>query len=170
MNKHICPVFVMTEADEHSYDRRETQQSKLAMRRQTHCSKAKFAATRRRTGRFALTRLQNRPVPPPPAVPLFPFASVFFFFGRPLWHGSSRKSTAEKLPRKTFIVLIRNSSCMELFFVLRSLFRAYIGTNFSFLPLTCANLNFRDVINGKGVRSEERRVGKECRSRWSPYH
>ena len=24
---------------------------------------------RRRTGRFALTRLQNRPVPPPPAVP-----------------------------------------------------------------------------------------------------
>src|SRR5574339_1146673 len=26
-----------------------------------------------------------------------------------------------------------------------------------------------DEINGK-VRSEERRVGKECRSRWSPYH
>src|SRR2546427_10237592 len=23
---------------------------------------------------------------------------------------------------------------------------------------------------GKPVRSEERRVGKECRSRWSPYH
>ena len=22
----------------------------------------------------------------------------------------------------------------------------------------------------KGGRSEERRVGKECRSRWSPYH
>ena len=22
----------------------------------------------------------------------------------------------------------------------------------------------------KSVRSEERRVGKECRSRWSPYH
>ena len=22
----------------------------------------------------------------------------------------------------------------------------------------------------RGVRSEERRVGKECRSRWSPYH
>ena len=26
-----------------------------------------------------------------------------------------------------------------------------------------------DVGNGN-VRSEERRVGKECRSRWSPYH
>ena len=24
--------------------------------------------------------------------------------------------------------------------------------------------------NGIGARSEERRVGKECRSRWSPYH
>ena len=23
---------------------------------------------------------------------------------------------------------------------------------------------------GKRMRSEERRVGKECRSRWSPYH
>src|SRR3712207_3457689 len=26
-------------------------------------------------------------------------------------------------------------------------------------------------LNGiEGLRSEERRVGKECRSRWSPYH
>src|SRR2546429_3969084 len=27
-----------------------------------------------------------------------------------------------------------------------------------------------DVATGKILRSEERRVGKECRSRWSPYH
>ena len=27
-----------------------------------------------------------------------------------------------------------------------------------------------DTFNLKGIRSEERRVGKECRSRWSPYH
>ena len=25
-------------------------------------------------------------------------------------------------------------------------------------------------INSQSSRSEERRVGKECRSRWSPYH
>ena len=25
-------------------------------------------------------------------------------------------------------------------------------------------------ITADGTRSEERRVGKECRSRWSPYH
>ena len=28
---------------------------------------------------------------------------------------------------------------------------------------------FEEEINGD-FRSEERRVGKECRSRWSPYH
>jgi len=27
-----------------------------------------------------------------------------------------------------------------------------------------------DAQPGTGTRSEERRVGKECRSRWSPYH
>ena len=26
------------------------------------------------------------------------------------------------------------------------------------------------IIAIEGIRSEERRVGKECRSRWSPYH
>ena len=32
---------------------------------------------------------------------------------------------------------------------------------------------FKGCVNyvlGKEQRSEERRVGKECRSRWSPYH
>src|SRR3712207_7569455 len=31
---------------------------------------------------------------------------------------------------------------------------------------TCCHVNHTLV----GFRSEERRVGKECRSRWSPYH
>ena len=26
------------------------------------------------------------------------------------------------------------------------------------------------ISKSEGARSEERRVGKECRSRWSPYH
>ena len=29
---------------------------------------------------------------------------------------------------------------------------------------------FLDSLDVKMRRSEERRVGKECRSRWSPYH
>src|ERR1035438_10614741 len=28
----------------------------------------------------------------------------------------------------------------------------------------------RDLVARSQTRSEERRVGKECRSRWSPYH
>ena len=28
----------------------------------------------------------------------------------------------------------------------------------------------RDGVSDMHCRSEERRVGKECRSRWSPYH
>ena len=35
---------------------------------------------------------------------------------------------------------------------------------FSLEPGSCV------VLCGKLTRSEERRVGKECRSRWSPYH
>ena len=36
----------------------------------------------------------------------------------------------------------------------------------------CANLMEEAANKTEGVskRSEERRVGKECRSRWSPYH
>ena len=34
------------------------------------------------------------------------------------------------------------------------------------IPVTVDN--FTEIMTGN--RSEERRVGKECRSRWSPYH
>ena len=38
---------------------------------------------------------------------------------------------------------------------------------------TSAHLMRYDSVHGRfdgEIRSEERRVGKECRSRWSPYH
>src|SRR5271166_5288395 len=39
----------------------------------------------------------------------------------------------------------------------------------SFLP--CVHgLTGRPLAERRSLRSEERRVGKECRSRWSPYH
>ena len=39
-------------------------------------------------------------------------------------------------------------------------------------PVICDVTKGKDLENlvKKAVRSEERRVGKECRSRWSPYH
>ena len=44
-----------------------------------------------------------------------------------------------------------------------------------FVPRLCDKPAFKDVYSvmnnwGANHRSEERRVGKECRSRWSPYH
>ena len=39
----------------------------------------------------------------------------------------------------------------------------------AFSVATPAKQSFLDKI-WTGIRSEERRVGKECRSRWSPYH
>ena len=57
-------------------------------------------------------------------------------------------------------------------------------TNFSRILNTLTGMHFEDrnqfinnlnrysllIIDDLGIRSEERRVGKECRSRWSPYH
>ena len=39
-------------------------------------------------------------------------------------------------------------------------------TDLSVLALQTPNI----VLKQESDRSEERRVGKECRSRWSPYH
>jgi len=38
------------------------------------------------------------------------------------------------------------------------------------LPNACATVGMLQVSPNSRNRSEERRVGKECRSRWSPYH
>src|SRR5260221_13258278 len=37
-------------------------------------------------------------------------------------------------------------------------------------PFGASALTIHRLDTGQGQRSEERRVGKECRSRWSPYH
>src|SRR5256885_16298539 len=37
-------------------------------------------------------------------------------------------------------------------------------------PMVMATCSPLSVVYAVGARSEERRVGKECRSRWSPYH
>ena len=42
---------------------------------------------------------------------------------------------------------------------------SYMGVSF-----TVSDRRILTQSGLKGQRSEERRVGKECRSRWSPYH
>ena len=50
-----------------------------------------------------------------------------------------------------------------------------VGTAFALNTAGAAGFDIMDkvVVNAvaeQETRSEERRVGKECRSRWSPYH
>src|SRR5258707_10073724 len=45
--------------------------------------------------------------------------------------------------------------------------RQGIGT---FTPSDPKSQDISELVGGIDLRSEERRVGKECRSRWSPYH
>ena len=44
-----------------------------------------------------------------------------------------------------------------------------IYTRIKGTPITARKMKEIACENGE-IRSEERRVGKECRSRWSPYH
>ena len=44
------------------------------------------------------------------------------------------------------------------------------GFDIIFLDIEMPELGGMDAAERIRTRSEERRVGKECRSRWSPYH
>src|SRR5215204_7449460 len=44
------------------------------------------------------------------------------------------------------------------------------GSQFTSREYTGRSEDAGVAVSRDGVRSEERRVGKECRSRWSPYH
>ena len=46
---------------------------------------------------------------------------------------------------------------------------AKLNINKKSVGISVGGKHGRVSVNSKG-RSEERRVGKECRSRWSPYH
>src|SRR5256885_1694001 len=52
------------------------------------------------------------------------------------------------------------------------LYGVQISPNPSYgMPVTVSFTTAEDIIvRAEVFRSEERRVGKECRSRWSPYH
>ena len=55
-------------------------------------------------------------------------------------------------------------------FTIINLIVLYLGLRkFLIGPVTNVMEQRKQMIEGQ-IRSEERRVGKECRSRWSPYH
>ena len=76
------------------------------------------------------------------------------------------------------LLIIFSSSFMALFPVINPLGNGFVVNGFFTdldpqqrkAAIQKLTLNFIMIGVGTLVRSEERRVGKECRSRWSPYH
>ena len=52
----------------------------------------------------------------------------------------------------------------------RAFFHTGTTLDVSFRIAALKRLQYMIRRHEKEIRSEERRVGKECRSRWSPYH
>src|SRR5260370_42239062 len=48
--------------------------------------------------------------------------------------------------------------------------RAATIHTFNTCSQSSGSFSWNTILREKNLRSEERRVGKECRSRWSPYH
>src|SRR5256886_15187428 len=94
----------------------------------------------------------------PPRSTLFPYTTLF----RSLVVGDTLYVTSSFGPKHIFAVDARTGE-------LRWRHDREIAADVD--PYGCCDVNNRGAAyaNGK-LRSEERRVGKECRSRWSPYH
>ena len=55
-------------------------------------------------------------------------------------------------------------------FIVNALLFPYLNNAIRMMEFGTASRDDIDVLAAGTLRSEERRVGKECRSRWSPYH
>ena len=72
---------------------------------------------------------------------------------------------------------LRDILC-AIFIYIMMMFTSFVGLGFIFLAVVTIPKSIINISQGKiskaieklDDRSEERRVGKECRSRWSPYH
>src|SRR3989454_11778727 len=87
------------------------------------------------------------------------------------------RELADFLRRATYSLLIKGSSGTGKTILALSILRAlkvtkgflYVSTRTSPVELLQSYTWIGETFD-LGPRSEERRVGKECRSRWSPYH
>ena len=72
------------------------------------------------------------------------------------------------------VMALLSANAQKRAFTIEDLYRVKGVSSVSLSPdgkTVCYTASSSDLKNQKsGSRSEERRVGKECRSRWSPYH
>src|SRR5574337_2210406 len=98
----------------------------------------------------------------PPRSTLFPYTTLF----RSRHYGVSTVFAAHH-------ELLRACDLIALATERRDLMPYHAGRNLPWAVLDSAGARvepYQEVFLDSERRSEERRVGKECRSRWSPYH
>ena len=79
----------------------------------------------------------------------------------------------EKIADTDTTVVVRGESGVGKDLVARAIHAASARRGGPFVKVNCAAIPpglLESELFGHEKRSEERRVGKECRSRWSPYH
>src|SRR5256885_17184635 len=95
-------------------------------------------------------------------------------FGQTVPAQSTRREAARKGPRALGLLeLAANGKARLIPITVMIDGKFYDGGSYKASPIPMAlerDTVYEAVRTGVSQRSEERRVGKECRSRWSPYH
>ena len=125
---------------------------------------------------FQIGAAQTLPATPAKVAPAPSSAGAYDWFGRAGWvcgAGASTSSVATKPTVQCGGILSGPFFDLEIGVMgpqaNRSAVSGYLSTN-AWIPLISPRLWGNKYGLPFFVRSEERRVGKECRSRWSPYH
>src|SRR5256884_9183439 len=115
----------------------------------------------------------------PPRSTLFPYTTLFrslsLGVGRFIWGANSAESFAMRLVSHPIAPVAAALLRRNISFMRHGTLRDYdpgVGVSIATLAYEYpAGYEIPEHAHGSNqLRSEERRVGKECRSRWSPYH
>src|SRR3712207_9362276 len=105
---------------------------------------------------------------PPPRSTLFPYTTLF---RSSAWAERDALATrCDGVAAERDALAAQNERLRHLLLKLQ---RRQFGRKSERLPEDQLLFAFEEIeatLAGNAARSEERRVGKECRSRWSPYH
>src|SRR2546429_2721542 len=97
--------------------------------------------------------------------------SVFFFFSSRRRHTRCSRDWSSDVCSSDLIPTMRLLHELGLWLAEKGFRRSILATAARCqVPVFCCGLPDGPIGEAYDKRSEERRVGKECRSRWSPYH